>query len=255
MLAADDGEKRAIQLLPAYVNRHYGPRSSEKFRDVSEHSGRGTQQSSRCNLPPPPIPNGHIHSNAGSRPLTLTTSPRHGQYFYLKRNATYTKLGLKHVASLLAAHVPRDVHTRVKAAVTGINDSLEHEDAYKLIRSVKTELTEKGYVLYKGNRNFESITKVAVIEHNDAGNVDSLEQANQVAYLKGQPNNWRPKRTGKSRRTSGSGCYICGDRHAWRFCPEKRCRSCGQQKPSIDSRKVFVLITSSHSTAWLWSYQ
>ena len=70
-------------------------------------------------------------------------------FFLLKRKATYAKLGLKHVASLLAAQVPRDVQTRVKAKVTGINDSLEHEDAHKLILSVRTELTEKGYALNK----------------------------------------------------------------------------------------------------------
>ena len=49
----------------------------------------------------------------------------------------------------------------------------------------------------------------------DVGNDDSLEQASQFAYLKGQTNDWRPKQTGKF------GCYICGDRHAWRYCPEK----------------------------------
>ena len=85
---------------------------------------------------------------------------------------------------------------------------------YQGIRSGKAELAEKGYALNKGNRNFESITKVAVIEHDDAKDDDSLAPANQVAYLKGQ-HNWRFKQTGKSKFASGNGCYICGGRHAW----------------------------------------
>ena len=49
-----------------------------------------------------------------------------GEYlFTLKREATYTKLGLKHAASLLAAQFPRDIQTRVKAEVTDIDDGLE----------------------------------------------------------------------------------------------------------------------------------
>ena len=49
---------------------------------------------------------------------------------------------------------------------------------------------------------------------------------------------------------NGNGCYICGGRHGWRFCPEKKCPSCGQKghilkdcsakKPSSDSRSVVL---------------
>ena len=58
---------------------------------------------------------------------------------------------MKHVGSLLAAQLPRDIQTRVKAEVTDIDDGLEHEHAHKLIRTVKKELVEKGYTLNKGN--------------------------------------------------------------------------------------------------------
>ena len=91
-----------------------------------------------------------------------------GEYlFTLKRKATYAKLGLKHVASLLAAQLPRDIRTRIKTELTGIDDSLEHAEAHKLITTLKSEMTEKGYALNKGNRNFDAVTKVAVIHPSD----------------------------------------------------------------------------------------
>ena len=74
MIAAEDGEQRAIQLLPAYVNRDIADR--EAVRDIvksAEQSGRGTQQSSRGTRPP----DGHVHSHAGSQPIILATWPRH----------------------------------------------------------------------------------------------------------------------------------------------------------------------------------
>ena len=249
MLAADGGEKRAIQLLPAYLNRDIADR--EAVRDIVKSANSLEEAlNNLAGVLDPPMDT----FTAMQEVSRLHWQPGQdiGEYFFsLKRKATYAKLGLKHVASLLAAQVPRDVQTRIKADVTGINDSLEHADAHKLIRSVKAELAEKGYALNKGNRNFESITKVAVIEHDDAKDDDNLVPANQVAYLKGQPNNWRSKQTDKSRFAGGSGCHICGGRHAWRFCPEKRCPSCGQKgyilkdcsakKPSSDSRKIFCV--------------
>ena len=88
-------------------------------------------------------------------------------FFTLKRKATYASLGLKHVASLLAAQLPRDIQTRIKVEVAGIHDDLEHEDAHKLIRTVRSELAEKGYALDKGNRNFAAISKVAIAQNDD----------------------------------------------------------------------------------------
>ena len=52
------------------------------------------------------------------------------------------------MASLLSAELPRGVQARFKTEVTAIDDSLEH--AHKLIRTVKTELVEKGHSLNKG---------------------------------------------------------------------------------------------------------
>ena len=176
MLATDGGEKRAIQLLPAYVNRDIADR--EAVRDIVKSAN--SLEEALSNLA------GVLDSPMDTFTAMQEVSRLHWQpgqdideyFFSLKRKATYAKLGLKHVASLLAVQVPRDVQTKIKAEVTGINDSLEHADAHKLIRSVKAELAEKGYALNKGNRNFQSITKVAVIEHDDAKDDDSLAPAN-----------------------------------------------------------------------------
>ena len=64
-------------------------------------------------------------------------------FFTLKRKATYASQGFKHVASLLAAQLSRDIQIRIKVKVAGIKDDLEHEDAHKLIRTVRSELAEK----------------------------------------------------------------------------------------------------------------
>ena len=125
MLAADDGEKRAIQLPPAYVNKDIA--DSEAVRDIVKFAN--TLEETLSNLAgvlDPPMDT-FIAMQEVSR-LHWQPGQDIGEYFFLlKRKATYAKLGLKHVASLLPAHAPRDVQTRIKAAVTGINDSLEHE--------------------------------------------------------------------------------------------------------------------------------
>ena len=73
MLAADDGEKRAIQLLLAYVNKDIADHKA--VRDIVKSAN--TQHPSRYTRPL----KGHIPSNAGSQPLTLATWPRHRGIF------------------------------------------------------------------------------------------------------------------------------------------------------------------------------
>ena len=149
-----------------------------------------------------------------------------GEFFILKRKATYAKLGLKHVTSILAAQLPREVQNRVKADITDISDDLEHEDDHKLICTVKTELVEKGHTLNKGNRSFESMSKVAVVRDDEpkADTGQSLEAKVDLARGPTDVSYFRPKN-----RKRGEGCFICGGSHIWRYCNEKRCPACGQK--------------------------
>ena len=39
---------------------------------------------------------------------------------------------------------------------------------------------------------------------------------------------WR-KQARDSEQQERRNCYICGGKHFWKFCPEKRCPSCGQK--------------------------
>ena len=53
------------------------------------------------------------------------------------------------------------------------------------------------------------------------------------------------------------GCYICGDNHFWKYCPQKRCPACGQKghklqdckssKSGRDGHRVFVARTDQSS--------
>ena len=118
MIAAEDGEKRAIQLLPAYVNRDIADR--EAVRDIVKSANSLEEAlSNLAGVLDPPMDT-FIAMQEVSR-LHWQPGQDIGEYFFLlKRKATYAKLGLKHVASLLAAQVPRDVQTRIKAEVVGM---------------------------------------------------------------------------------------------------------------------------------------
>ena len=156
-------------------------------------------------------------------------------------------MGLKHVSSLLAAQLPREIQTRIKAEDIDINDNLEHADDHKLIATVKSEMTEEGYALNKGNRNFEAVTKVAVIHPIDDEGDFSTETPPTVAYVRGQSSFKRRGQNPRSKRVEG--CYICGGRHSWRFCPDKRSPACGEKdhilkdcsvkRPSGEDRKIW----------------
>lgn len=88
-------------------------------------------------------------------------------------------------------------------------------------------MAEKGYALNKGNRNFEAVTKVAVIHLIDDEGDSNTDTPPKVAYVRGQAGFRRRGQNPRSRRVEG--CYICGGRHSWRFCPEKRCPACGEK--------------------------
>ena len=218
--------RKAIQLLPAYINR--GIVDREAVRDITKKAETlEGALSSLAQLLDPPMDTFTAMQEVNR--LNWQLGQDIADYFFtLKRKATYASLGLKHVASLLASELPRDIQTRIKTEVAGINDSLEHEDAHKLIRTVRNELTEKGYALDKGNRNFAAVSKVALARNDDqAEEINSIETPERVAYTRGPENTYRTKPKFKPRPVEG--CFICGGRHAWRFCPDKRCPACGQK--------------------------
>ena len=138
------------------------------------------------------------------------------------------ELNLKHVASLLVSQLLRDVQNRVKAEVVEINDDPGHPDLHKLLYSEKKELTEKGILLTKGNRDVGAIRKVAITYSNEP------EEESRVSYTKG----FNSSQSNKSKmhletRTSRGNCYICGNDHFWRYCPKKRCPACGQKAHTL----------------------
>lgn len=126
MLGTEEGERKAIQLLPAYVNRDIADR--EAIRDIVKTAQTvvGALESASKVLDPPM--DTFMAMQEVSR-LHWQPGQEIGEYFFtLKRKATYAKLGLKHVASLLAAQLPRDIQTKIRAEVIGISDNLDHAE-------------------------------------------------------------------------------------------------------------------------------
>ena len=110
-----------------------------------------------------------------------------GEFFFtLKRKAAYAKLGLKHVASIMAGQLSREIQNKIKGNITEIDDDLEHADAHKLLRTIKVELVDKGYAIDKGNRSFEAVSKVATVQSKEPEEGTEHDPTVKVAYARGK---------------------------------------------------------------------
>ena len=146
---------------------------------------------------------------------------------------------MKFVASLLASQLPKDIQSKVRDKVKGVDDNIEGADGRRLITTIKRELVERGYPLDLGNKDFEMIKKVAVLS--DAAELsrsinstsDDVElpppSDDTVAYFKANPRGAKWGRQSKQTVPPARGCYICGESHMWKYCPEKRCPGCGER--------------------------
>ena len=79
----------------------------------------------------------------------------------------------------------------------------------------------------KGSRDFAAISKVALVHEEDPLKEAHIETQERVAYSRGSANAYKAKTRPRPRQSEG--CFICGGRHAWRFCPDKRYPACGQK--------------------------
>ena len=138
----------------------------------------------------------------------------------------------------------------MKGTVTAINEDLEHADAFKLIAEIKETLTDREFALNLGSRNRQPTNTIATVkEGSEDGDLPECTEIycpnNRVAFTR--------NRQGGKRQTRGSeqqerrDCYICGGRHYWRFCPEKRCPSCGQKGHTLKDCSILSKGRNSHS--------
>ena len=223
LLAEENGNVKAIQLLPAYVNRRTAERELIKDLMRSMDNLDNTLDALEKTLDPP------VDAFTSMQQLgKLHWEP--GQeiddFFYIaKRKAAHAGTGMKFLASIVASQLPRDVQARVKDRVKAIGDDLEGDQGRELIQVVKRELTEHGHPLNRGNRDFEGIAKVAVIskpetypESASTSGTDNEEKPapnirNTVSYSRG----FRRGQSSLSRSSTKrrEGCYICGENHFW----------------------------------------
>ena len=231
IIEAEDGERKALQILPAYINRDIADR--EAVRDVSKNAPSVKEALDKlAKVLDPPVDQFASLQELGR--MNWQPGMEIGEYFFsIKRKAFYAKMGMKHVASILAMQLPRDVQNKIKEKVTSINDDLEHENAHDLILQVKTELVNAGHSLTKGNRSFDAVSKVAVAEKSrKCEQTDRLDDRNnfdlEVNWTRGRyaPDNPKGRKYPPNSRyyvKKQEGCYICGKYHFWRYCPDKRC--------------------------------
>ena len=124
-------------------------------------------------------------------------------FFSTKRRAVEANVDMKFVAPLIAAQLPRDVETKIKATIVGIAPELDGPDCRKLLIAIKKELQEKGYSPDCGSRKCEAIEKVAVIEkeHTDSspnisfeGRSEKFDMESTVYSTNYQPSHKYPQR-------------------------------------------------------------
>ena len=153
-----------------------------------------------------------------------------GDYFLLvRRKAAHAGTTLKFVASMVSSQLPKEVQNRVKGTVTAVNEDLDHADAFKLVAEVKEGLTDKGFALNLGNKL--CARRVATIGEKDKATYESelvepQDSNDRVAFARSNPV-WRKQSKGQGQGKRA--CYICGGRHFWKYCPDKRCPGCGQK--------------------------
>ena len=235
MLNDEQGQRKAIQLLPACINRR--PAERELVRDVLRgvESIEGALKILEDTLDPP------IDQYQMMQQLCRSDWEPGTQvddfFFEIRRKGQHSNVGMKFVASILASQLPKDIQSKLRDKVRDVNDDIEGVDGRELIRLVKRELVERGYPLDLGNKDFEKIRRVAVVS--EAVEPASACQTNDstellppgdemVAYAK---TNRTPKWNRQPRQSMPTtrGCYICGGSHSWKYCPEKCCPGCGEK--------------------------
>ena len=236
----ENGQKRAIQLLPACVNRR--PAERELVRDVvkkSETVERALQTLE--DVLDPPVDQYQMMQEL-CRSDWEPGSQVDDFFFGIRRKAFHAGMGMKFVASILASQLPKDIQSKLRDKVRDVDDDIDGVDGQELIRTVKRELTERGYLLDMGSKDFEKVKRVAVLSKPIVAHPpqsptaeDSTEPQppmnDMVAYSRSQTRSSHWTRQPRTRQSSSPvrGCYICGGSHAWKYCPEKRCPICGEK--------------------------
>ena len=220
-------EKKVIQLLPNYLNRSITDVETVKVvMKRAEILKAALDELSRV------IDNPIDPFSAMQDLIQLKWQPGQdiGDYYFLaKRKASHAGTTLKFIGSLVSTQLPKEVQNRIKDTAIALNDDLEHADAFKFIAEVKQILTDKGIALNLGNRSAVQGINLATLKEKEVTNMDDSESDSQdrVAYARGKQGWKRKPRPSEYQETRG--CFICGGKHPWRFCPEKRCPSCGQR--------------------------
>ena len=161
MLNDEQGQRKAIQLLPACINRR--PAERELVRDVLRgvESIEGALKILEVTLDPP------IDQYQMMQQLCRSDWEPGTQvddfFFEIRRKGQHSNVGMKFVASILASQLPKDIQSKLRDKVRDVNDDIEGVDGRELIRLVKRELVERGYPLDLGNKDFEKIRRVAVV--------------------------------------------------------------------------------------------
>ena len=241
-------EKKVINLLPNYVNRSVSDTEAVKMVMKKANTLKEALDELAKVIDNPIDP-----FLAMQELVKLQWQPGQdiGDYFFLtRRKAVHAGTTLKFVASMVSSQLPKEVQNRVKGTVTAINEDLEHADAFKLIAEIKETLTDRGFALNLGSRNGQPTNTIATVkEGSEDGDLLECTEIycpnNRVAFTR--------NRQGGKRQTRGSeqqerrDCYICGGRHYWRFCPEKRCPSCGQKGHTLKDCSILSKGRNSHS--------
>ena len=149
---------------------------------------------------------------------------------------------MKFVAPNLASQLPKDIQSKLQDKERDVDDDIDGVDGQELIRTVKRELTERGYLMDMGSNVFEKVKRVAVLSKPIAAHPPqspTAEDSNEprppmndmVAYSRSQTRSSHWTRQPRTRQSSSSvkGCYICRGSHAWKYCPEKSCPICEEK--------------------------
>ena len=233
--AQEEGEKRVVQMLPAYINRSFADR--ECVREVVKTAATVEEalDALSATLDPP-------SDQYSSRQALCRLSWQPGDsidhfFFTAKHLASEAGLDFKFVAALVASQLPRDVEAKIKGTVLEVGGDLESADSRKLLADIKRQLNDRGHALDMGCRDFERIVKVAALS--DTADDDPSEADKEkdeisersIAYT--QQRGKRGRRYRAQAQPPKSGCYICGEDHQWRYCTKKCCPVCGNRGHSI----------------------
>ena len=237
--AQDEGEKRVIQMLPAYINRTFADR--ECVREVTKTAQTAGEALDALVTTLDPPTDQYSSRQALCR---LTWQPGESIdcfFFKVKRLAAESGVDFKFAASLVASQLPRAVEGKIKAAVVGADGDLESAASRKLLTDIKRELNDHGHALDKGNIDLERIVKVAAVsdqisadtpEPDSESGLATHEQS--VAYTQHQ-GNWKRRTNRAQPQHRQSGCYVCGEDHLMRYCPQKCCPVCGTRGHSLSN--------------------